>query len=507
MAGSAYALPRGARSPEQISCNYLRRVDDKYGLIGDNGGVTRNAVIYCRISKDANRLGLGVQRQERECRELAEREGFAIVEVLVDNDLSGYSGKRRPGYLRMFELLEEGRANVVVAVRQDRLTRNLTQLSELVAVLQRTRSTLHLVQAGPVDLSTAAGQLQANVVGSVAQYESQVRGERIASKAAELARNGRPPGGPPAYGYRRERPDSEGHKGGWVPDEHEAPVVVWMLDEVLAGRSLLSVSRELNDRQIPTRRGKPWHHSVVRTIICNPAIVGLRVHVPKTADSRRERTVIGEASWEPIVDRAKWEQVVQVLTDPLRKRKTAATRHLLTGLLVTPGGDHMRGATVRRQASERRIYTTSTGASVAAVADSADLEAIVVEACLLRADTEALATAEPIADAGEVELVEAELTELAKLRGDGVISLAEWLAAREPIERRLSAARERLGATFVRPPVVLTERGALREAWPNLSFERRREVLAAMIEAVTVTPSGRNRYSPLGGRVAIRWRV
>lgn len=65
------------------------------------------AVIYERISDDRAGTGLGVARQDRDCRERCAREGWAVADVLVDNDRSAYSGRKRPGYQRLLEGLKE----------------------------------------------------------------------------------------------------------------------------------------------------------------------------------------------------------------------------------------------------------------------------------------------------------------------------------------------------------------------------------------------------------------
>ena len=66
---------------------------------------TRAAAIYCRISRDAEQEGLGVARQEEDCRALAGKSGFTVAEVYTDNDISAStkSRKARPAYDRMLE--------------------------------------------------------------------------------------------------------------------------------------------------------------------------------------------------------------------------------------------------------------------------------------------------------------------------------------------------------------------------------------------------------------------
>ena len=59
------------------------------------------AVIYARYSSDAQREA-SIEDQVRLCRELAERQGWAVVEVYADHALSGAS-TLRPGYQRLLE--------------------------------------------------------------------------------------------------------------------------------------------------------------------------------------------------------------------------------------------------------------------------------------------------------------------------------------------------------------------------------------------------------------------
>ena len=66
--------------------------------------------MYVRISKDRVGAGLGVKRQQSDCAELAERLGWEVVETYTDNDISAYSGARRPGYEKMCADLDAGKA-------------------------------------------------------------------------------------------------------------------------------------------------------------------------------------------------------------------------------------------------------------------------------------------------------------------------------------------------------------------------------------------------------------
>jgi site-specific DNA recombinase len=97
------------------------------------------AAIYCRISRDRTGAGLGVERQEQDCRALAERLGLPVEVVLVDNDLSAYSGKKRPDYERLLEGLRAGRYSAVIVWHPDRLHRSPAELERFIDVIVAAR--------------------------------------------------------------------------------------------------------------------------------------------------------------------------------------------------------------------------------------------------------------------------------------------------------------------------------------------------------------------------------
>jgi len=78
------------------------------------GATPQHAAIYARISSDAEGIGAGVARQVKDCRMLANRLGWRIAGEYVDNDLSAWTGKRRPEYERLLADLSDGLIDAVV---------------------------------------------------------------------------------------------------------------------------------------------------------------------------------------------------------------------------------------------------------------------------------------------------------------------------------------------------------------------------------------------------------
>ena len=80
----------------------------------------RKAAIYVRISRDREGAGLGVQRQEQDCRELAERLGWHVVGVYPDNDVSASDRPSTSDQRRVLQaVLPAQRNDAMLAVRRD----------------------------------------------------------------------------------------------------------------------------------------------------------------------------------------------------------------------------------------------------------------------------------------------------------------------------------------------------------------------------------------------------
>jgi DNA invertase Pin-like site-specific DNA recombinase len=111
-----------------------------------------------------------------------------------------FTGKTmdRPGMNRLLADIRAGKVNTVCVWRLDRLGRTAKGLTALFDELRERKVNLVSLRDG-LDLSTPAGRLMANVLASVASYETEVRAERIlagqqAAKAAGKTWGGSKPG-------------------------------------------------------------------------------------------------------------------------------------------------------------------------------------------------------------------------------------------------------------------------------------------------------------------------
>jgi hypothetical protein len=141
----------------------------------------------------------------------------------------------------------------------------------------------------------------------------------------------------------------------------------------------------------------------------------------------------------------------------------------------------------------------------------------VVEAVLDRLDSPELpralngnASADPAGSEwqAEVERGQEQLNELAELWANREITRGEWVKAREPIEKRLDAAKRRLAAinrtTELTPHLGNAEE--LRNHLAEMTLTRQRQIVAALLQHVVVGPGrrGYNRFDR--SRLTPVWR-
>jgi site-specific DNA recombinase len=285
------------------------------------------AAIYCRISKDREGAGLGVDRQEADCRALAERLGWDVRAVFIDNDISAYSGRRRPQYEAMLDAVREGRIAGVIAWHTDRLHRRAAELESFVTLAEAHKLQVQTVTAGPVDLSSASGRMIARMLGAAAQHEIDHARERMKRAKDQALREGRRRGGPRPFGFE------------WDPETKtlairvdEADVIREATQAVLAGRTLAAIARDLNERGVRTSTGNSWNYQRIRDVLIRPTNAALS-HTGRA--DRGEAEIVAEGDWPAIIDAETWQTLYRMLVDPSRlSQNSNASRWLGAGLYL-----------------------------------------------------------------------------------------------------------------------------------------------------------------------------
>ncbi|HEY3689669.1 MAG TPA: recombinase family protein [Pseudonocardiaceae bacterium] len=450
----------------------------------------RLAAIYCRISRDRAGAGLGVDRQEQDCRELAARLGWAVTVVHTDNDLSAYSGKRRPGYRALLADVKAGRADAVLAWHNDRLHRSTSELEEYIDACGAVPT--HFVKAGQLDLSTASGRMTARITGAVARHEVEHMIERQKAAKLQAGQAGEYRGGRRPFGYE---PD------GVTVRPAEATAVLDATRRVLHGETLASIAREWNSRGITSSAGSPWTSISLHRVLIRPRNAAIVEHEGKP---------LAKAKWPAIVPEDAWAAVCLLLGDPSRRRARSADRRWLgSGLFLC--GVCNDGITTMRSAStsgstggpKRPTYRCKAGAHLARVAEPVDqFITDVVIGRLSQPDARLLLRTAPDVDTAalvaESEALRVRNGGLAEMFTDGVITRGELEVQRARIQaRQAEIAAEMAGAAVGSPLEGFADAEDVAAAWEAATVSRRKAVIDTLM-VVTLLPAPRGRR-PGGG--------
>jgi site-specific DNA recombinase len=466
--------------------------------------MNRKAAIYVRISEDRESrggAGLGVKRQEDDCRALASRLGWAVVEpIYEDNDVSAYSGKPRPSYRRLLADLRTGVADAVLCWHTDRLHRSPVELEEYIEVCQPREIPTQTVKAGPLDLATPSGRLMARQLGAYARFESEHHSDRAKRARLQAATDGRWIGGLRPFGYGAD---------GMTLIEAEADAIRWMAAEVLAGNSLRSIARKLNAEGTFTSQGRPWTPRAVALLLQRPRNAGLSQH---------QGEPIGPAKWPAILDSDTWRGVVAVLGDPTRNTTTSRARKwLLSGLaLCGVCGEPVR-STVSAWGTRRAPAYVCPAGHVRRNAVELDdyVEATVVER-LSRPDAAELLAPDQTGDVAALHAqdagLRARLDELGRMFGDGMIDALQLASGTASIRTQREAVTEALAASS-RGSVLqgVADAPDVAEVWEGLDLSRRRAIVDVLLEVTILRTKrggarrkGETTFDPAS--VGIEWK-
>ena len=211
---------------------------------------TRTKVIgYVRVSTDKQaEEGVSLDAQRAKIQAYAVALDLDLVAIVEDAGISAKS-LDRPGLRLALAMLDKGKAEALLVVKLDRLTRSVRDLGDLVEKYFATRCSL-LSLSDSIDTRTAAGRLVLNVLVSVAQWEREATGERTRDAMAHKASKGEFIGGHAPYGKRVD-------EDGKLVDVEAEQAVLRVVERLRgAGLSLRGIAAELDSAGIRSRAGR-----------------------------------------------------------------------------------------------------------------------------------------------------------------------------------------------------------------------------------------------------------
>jgi DNA invertase Pin-like site-specific DNA recombinase len=499
-----------------------------------NSTTAPKAVLYLRLSavvEDSTSL----DRQEKDLRAHAERQGWNVVAVLVDEGISGR--KARAKATAAVQMIADGTADVLAVWKLDRFTRQgwngLGALSEALDARKASGSPAFFValQDG-LTSEQAAFRLIAGVLSEVARTEADNAATRVRSSIShrKTSANKYAGGAAVPFGYSSvPAPDGVGRV--LVHNPQEAAIVREVADRVLAGIEPLSrIAADLQAQGVytsksPARRarnaGEPteglepglWRASTLRSLFTSDLLLGRVVH---HGDLIRDADGLPASVWPPLVDLATLEA--------LRKRLGTAPRRGAEKPAPTPRKGRaarlLSGVAFCAECGEKLYVTTSSGKAIYACKSSWNsiecpspkinaeaLENFVSERVLAVAgewpEVETTTSADASATEASLREIEAALREASAAMLDDSADVGALAARIGTLKTRRAELRDTpANVTTTTRPTGRT----LADVWAaDESPDWRRSVILWALDHVTVAPTT-SRRSPIDPeRVAFYW--
>lgn len=281
----------------------------------------KSAAIYCRLSYAPDGSLEKVERQEADCRALAERLGWPISDAHVypDNSRSAWQrNRKRPAWDRMLAAIEAGEVDAILTYHGDRLMRQPWDLEKLLGIADQKNIRLASV-SGTRNLDSPDDRFILRIEVAQACRESDNTSRRVQrGHVARVTQKGLTSGGgrrPFGFGVptgktrtRIDRATEEEIEEPILDLTQHVPTEAKILKEaakrLLAGASQGAVVAWMNEPiegspRCTTTEGNSWTARGLRHLMLSPRIAGLIEHQGE----------LYEAAWQPIVSREMWESL------------------------------------------------------------------------------------------------------------------------------------------------------------------------------------------------------
>lgn len=228
----------------------------------------KRVAIYVRVSTQyqVDKASLPVQRSE-----LVNYAKYVldIPDHVIFED-AGYSAKNtdRPDYQQMMARIRTGEFSHLLVWKIDRISRNLLDFAAMYAELKRL-GVVFVSKNEQFDTSSAMGEAMLKIILVFAELERNMTSERVSAVFLSRANDGIWNGGKIPYGYAYDKKSQE---FSIVEDEAKTVRLIYALYE--SSRSIVTVAKTLNERNLKTRNGNDWSPTTVHKILSSPFYSG-----------------------------------------------------------------------------------------------------------------------------------------------------------------------------------------------------------------------------------------
>ena len=284
-----------------------------YGYYPNRLNEYRKAAIYARVSTEHEEQLSALENQKDWYKPILEQHPeWDIVEMYVDEGVTGTSAKKRKNFMRMIADAERGKFDLILTREVSRFARNTVDTLQYTRSLKAKGVEVFFINDN-IKTFDGDGELRLTIMATLAQDESRKTSVRVKAGQQTSMENGVIYGNGNILGYDRVGKEM-------IINPEQAETVRMIYDWYLAGEGIRSIQFKLEQAGRLTAMGKTtWHMTNISKILKNTFYCGIITYhkqwTPDYLEQKKinnhgeiERTLV-QGTHEPIVTVEEFETV------------------------------------------------------------------------------------------------------------------------------------------------------------------------------------------------------
>lgn len=341
-----------------------------YGYYTNRLNENRKAAIYARVSTEHEEQLSALENQKDWYKPILQQHPeWQIVQMYVDEGITGTSAKKRKQFMKMISDAERGNFDLILTREVSRFARNTVDTLQYTRSLKAKGVEVYFINDN-IRTFDGDGELRLTIMATLAQDESRKTSIRVKAGQQTSMENGVFYGNGSILGYDRVGKEM-------VINPEQARTVRMIYDWYLAGEGLRSIQFKLEQAGRLTALGKTcWHVTNISKILKNTFYCGIiTYHKQWTPDYLEQKKInnhgeieytVVQGSHEPIVTVEEFEAVQNKFQKRNREhpesgigQKRSYTRQpidIWTELLICECGHHFNRRIWHRE-SNYNLYS------------------------------------------------------------------------------------------------------------------------------------------------------
>ena len=237
---------------------------------------------YCRVSTDSDAQLESLEAQKEHYKSyITSRDDWAFAGLYFDEGITGTKADKRPKLMQLIEDCKAKKIDFIITKSISRFSRNTTDCLEIVRTLLNLNIPVYFEKEN-INTGSMESELFLSILSSMAEGESTSISENNKWSIKKRFLDGTYKLSYTPYGYIWK-------DGEILVDPTQAEIVKRIFRELLSGKGTEAIAKELNQEQIPTKKGGRWTSTSIRGIIKNEKYTGDCIFQKTYTDSNFNR--------------------------------------------------------------------------------------------------------------------------------------------------------------------------------------------------------------------------